>query len=113
MFLAHSVVLKLMTYTLAGTAAFFETEGPAGFVGLCDVRGRSCWRRNVGVGNPDALGRADAVPHPDRGRPVRARRQGIETALALKTIMPAMSMVAALSAARSDEIRNADRKHSN
>jgi hypothetical protein len=33
--------------------------------------------------------------------------------LALKTIMPAMSMVAALSAARSDEIRNADRKHSN
>ena len=63
MFLAHSVVLKLMTYTLAGTAAFFETEGlPGSFVGLCDVRGRSCWRRNVGVGNPDALGRAGAVP---------------------------------------------------
>lgn len=69
-----------------------------------------------GVGNQDALSRADAVAHPDRGRPVRARRQGIKTALALKTIMPVMSMVAALSAthaAHSDEMRNADRKHSN
>jgi hypothetical protein len=78
-------------------------RGPAGFVGLCDGRGRSCWPRNVGLGNPDALGRAGAVPHPDQDRLVRARRQGIETALALKTIMPAMSMVAALPAAHSDE----------
>ena len=30
MFLAHSVVLNLMTYALAGTAAFFETEGLPG-----------------------------------------------------------------------------------
>jgi hypothetical protein len=33
--------------------------------------------------------------------------------LALKTIMPAMSMVAALSAAHSDERQKADRKHRN
>lgn len=32
MFLTHSVVLKLMTYTLAGTAAFFEAGGPPGSV---------------------------------------------------------------------------------
>jgi uncharacterized membrane protein YphA (DoxX/SURF4 family) len=37
------VVLKLMTYTLAGTAAFFGTDGlPVS--GICGVRGRSCWR---------------------------------------------------------------------
>lgn len=41
------------------------------------------------------------------------RGEGIETASALKTIVPAMLMVDVLSAAHSDEIRNADREHSN
>ncbi len=32
MFLAHSVVLKLFTFTLAGTAAYFESIGLPGFL---------------------------------------------------------------------------------
>jgi putative oxidoreductase len=32
MFLAHSVVLKLLTYTLPGTAAFFESVGLPGWL---------------------------------------------------------------------------------
>lgn len=32
MFLAHSVVLKLFTYTLAGTAGYFESIGLPGFL---------------------------------------------------------------------------------
>ena len=32
MFLAHSIVLKLLTFTLPGTAAFFESQGLPGWL---------------------------------------------------------------------------------
>jgi hypothetical protein len=47
MFLAHSVALKLMTYKLAGTAAFFETEGLPGSLAYAtfaaEAVGGRCW----------------------------------------------------------------------
>lgn len=39
MFLLHGVVLKLMTYTAAGTAQYFESIGYPGFVGYLVIAG--------------------------------------------------------------------------
>ena len=39
MFLAHGLILKVMTYTPAGTAAFFESVGYPGFLGYVVIAG--------------------------------------------------------------------------
>lgn len=46
MFLAHSLLLKGVTYTLPGTAKFFESLGlPGPLASAC----RSCWATALGL----------------------------------------------------------------
>ena len=45
MFIAHSVVLKYFTFTLAGTAQYFDSIGLPAFARLRRVRARSRRRR--------------------------------------------------------------------
>ncbi|MDZ7810760.1 MAG: DoxX family membrane protein [Arhodomonas sp.] len=70
MFLAHSVVLKLMTFGLPGTAQFFVSIGlpVAGVRGLCHGGRR---RGRPGARRAGALGGAGARAHPD-GRDLAA-----------------------------------------
>jgi putative oxidoreductase len=62
LFLAHSIVLKPMTFGLAGPAAFLCQRRATRLACLCDIRGGGGGRRPADSGRANPLGRDALLP---------------------------------------------------